>query len=80
MGRLAGGVAHDLNNLLSPILGYGEMLQEDIAPHDERRDAVDQILQAAIRARDVIRQLLTFSRKQTMVVKLAGLNQVIEGL
>ena len=79
VGRLAGGVAHDLNNLLSPILGYGEMLQEDISPHDERRDAVDQILQAAIRARDVIRQLLSFSRKQTMVVKLVGLNQVIEG-
>lgn len=79
VGRLAGGVAHDLNNLLSPILGYGEMLQEDIASHDHRRDAVDQILQAAIRARDVIRQLLSFSRKQTMVVKLAGLNQVVEG-
>jgi signal transduction histidine kinase/ActR/RegA family two-component response regulator len=79
VGRLAGGVAHDLNNLLSPILGYGEMLQEDIAPNDHRREAVDQILQAAIRARDVIRQLLSFSRKQTMVIKLAGLNQVVAG-
>jgi two-component system cell cycle sensor histidine kinase/response regulator CckA len=79
VGRLAGGVAHDLNNLLSPILGYGEMLQEDIAPHDERRNAVDQIVQTAIRAKDVIRQLLTFSRKQPIVGRVADLSKVIKG-
>ena len=46
IGRLAGGVAHDLNNLLSPILGYAEMLLEDCAPDDGRREAAEQILQA----------------------------------
>jgi PAS domain S-box-containing protein len=79
VGRLAGGVAHDLNNLLTPILGYGEMLQEDIAPNDVRRNSVDEIVKAANRTRDIIRQLLTFSRKQVIAVKLTDLNQVVKG-
>jgi two-component system cell cycle sensor histidine kinase/response regulator CckA len=79
VGRLAGGVAHDLNNLLSPILGFGEILQLDIAQHDGRRRAVDEIVQAAFRAKDVVRQMLAFSRKQTIVIKVANLNEVVKG-
>ncbi|MBI4774164.1 MAG: response regulator [Deltaproteobacteria bacterium] len=79
IGRLAGGVAHDLNNLLSPILGYSEMLLEDLGKHDVRRESVGEILRAGIRARDLVRQLLAFSRKQTLEFKSVNINQTIEG-
>jgi|GEM_PF-572603 len=79
IGRLAGGVAHDLNNLLTPIIGYSEMLQYDIAPGNPRLDKVDQILRAGMRARDLVRQLLAFSRKQTLDFKLVEINKAIAG-
>jgi signal transduction histidine kinase len=69
IGRLAGGVAHDLSNLLSPILGYGEMLLEDFGPGDSRKESVEQIVTAGFRARDLVRQLLAFGRKQALEVK-----------
>jgi PAS domain S-box-containing protein len=79
IGRLAGGVAHDLNNLLSPILGYAELLLQDAARNDPRRDSLDQIVKAGNRARDLVRQLLAFSRKQTLEFKSLDLNQLIRG-
>ena len=78
VGRLAGGVAHDLNNLLSPILGYGEMMLEDLGPNDEIRESVREILQAGTSARDLVRQLMAFSRKQTLEFKPMDINIVIE--
>jgi PAS domain S-box-containing protein len=78
IGRLAGGIAHDLNNLLSPILGYGEMMLEDLWPNDEKVDSVREILQAGTRARDLVRQLLAFSRKQTLEFKPVDINNIIE--
>ena len=78
IGRLAGGVAHDLNNLLSPILGYGEMLLEDAADTGIRREPVEEIVGAGRRARDLVRQLLAFSRKQTLEVKPLDLNRVLK--
>lgn len=79
IGRLAGGVAHDLNNLLSPILGYSEMLLKDSeSPPD--RDSLNEIIGAAYRARDLVRQLLAFSRKQTLEFKLINLNDLITNL
>jgi len=77
IGRLAGGVAHDLNNLLSPILGYGEMLLEDTPENDPRRESLKQILYAGKRARDLVRQLLAFSRKQTLEFKPIDLNELL---
>ena len=50
VGLLAGGVAHDLNNLLTPILGYGEMLLNDPGIDDVRRKSLDYIVQASVRA------------------------------
>ena len=79
IGRLAGGVAHDLNNLLTPILGYSEMLLDDLGPDDARRESVDEILRAGFRARDLVRQLLAFSRKQPLEFKILDLNEAIEG-
>lgn len=78
VGRLAGGVAHDLNNLLTPILGYGEMLKDDLEPGTENSESVDQILKAGLRARDLVRQLLAFSRKQTLEYAPVDLNRVVE--
>ena len=77
VGRLAGGVAHDLNNLLSPIIGYGELLQHDLEASDRRKQSVDEIVRAGLRARDIVRQLLAFSRKQTMEFKPIDLNDVL---
>jgi PAS domain S-box-containing protein len=79
IGRLAGGVAHDLNNLLSPIIGYGEMLLDDLNARDARRDAVKQIVHAGMRASDLVRQLLAFSRKQVLDFKAVDINGTIQG-
>ena len=79
IGRLAGGVAHDLNNLLVPILGYGEMLMEDFSPKDARRESVSQIVSAGFKARDLVRQLLAFGRKQSLEYKTLDLNKIIRG-
>ena len=78
VGRLAGGVAHDLNNLLSPIIGYGELLLEDISPGDARRGPVKEIQKAGLRARDLVRQLLAFGRKQTLRYRPVNLNTIIQ--
>ncbi len=77
IGRLAGGVAHDLNNLLSPILGYSELLIESRDQKDSDRQKLEQIYQAGLRARDLVRQLLAFSRKQALEYKPINLNQAI---
>ncbi|MBA3030281.1 MAG: response regulator [Desulfobacteraceae bacterium] len=78
VGRLAGGVAHDLNNMLSPIIGYGEMLVEDPVLGDDQKEFVKAILSAGFRARDMVRQLLAFGRKQTLEFKLINMNKTIE--
>ncbi len=77
VGRLAGGVAHDLNNLLSPILGYSEMLQAELESGSRHQEYVEFVLQAALRARDLVRQLLAFGRKQALVMETADLNRIV---
>ncbi len=65
IGTLAGGIAHDFNNILGAIFGYAEMILEDIPEQDPFHQNIVQILRAAYRARDLVRQILTFSRMQT---------------
>ncbi len=79
IGRLAGGVAHDLNNLLTPILGYSEILLHDTDLGDGRKESVDQILRAGFKARDLVRQLLAFSRKQILEYRPLDMNEVVAG-
>jgi len=79
VGRLSGGIAHDLNNLLTPVIGYGDLLLGEFSPDDERRESIQEILQAAFRARDLVRQLLAFSRRQAMEFKAIALNEMVQG-
>jgi len=78
IGRLAGGVAHDLNNMLTPILGYGTMLLNDLSTGDVRRHAVENIVHAGTRARDLVQQLLAFSRKQMLEFRSIDLNSELK--
>ncbi len=77
IGRLAGGVSHDLNNLLVPIIGYSEILLNDENLTRRQKDVLGEVLKAGIRSQDLIRQLLAFSRKQVLEVKQLDLNGVI---
>ena len=80
VGQLAGGVAHDFNNILFVILGHSDLLIEELGPdHPAQKDA-RAIHQAAERAAGVTRQLLVFSRKQTVQPVPLDLNEVVEGL
>ncbi len=80
IGRLAGGIAHDFNNLLTAVIGYSNLLMQDIAQDDAQHERVAQIAHAADRAAALTRQLLTFSRKQVLDVKVLNLNVVIQGM
>jgi PAS domain S-box-containing protein len=77
IGRLAGGVAHDFNNLLSVILGYSEMIGGDLKPDEPLRGDIEEIRIAAVRATDLTRQLLAFSRQQVLEARVLGLNQSV---
>ena len=77
VGRLAGGVAHDFNNVLTAIFGYTDLLLDQLRSDDPRRSDVEEIRRAAERAASLTRQLLAFSRKQIMQPHLLNLNEVI---
>jgi two-component system, cell cycle sensor histidine kinase and response regulator CckA len=77
VGRLAGGVAHDFNNVLTAIFGYSDLLMEQFTLDDTRRSDVQEIRRSAERAAALTRQLLAFSRKQVMQPRLLNLNDVI---
>jgi signal transduction histidine kinase len=63
IGTLAGGIAHDFNNILAAILGFTEMAVEDVAGRPEVEENLKKVLQSAMRARDLVKQILAFSRK-----------------
>ncbi|MDH3346579.1 MAG: cache domain-containing protein [Desulfobulbaceae bacterium] len=78
IGSLAGGVAHDFNNLLSIIIGYSEMLTMQFPKGDSVRNDADAILTAGEKAAALTRQLLAFSRKQLLEVKVVNFNEIVE--
>ncbi len=63
LGNLAGGIAHDLNNILTPIVGYTDMSRDMVPPGSELHDQLDQVILASRRAKELIGQLLSFSRQ-----------------
>ena len=80
VGRLASGVVHDFNNLLTIISGYAQMLWEGLPADSPLRGAASEILGAASRAASLTSRLLAFSRKQKPELRLLDLNEVVSGL
>ena len=80
VGRLAGGVAHDFNNVLSVILSYAEIIVGDLKEDEPLRADVEEIRTAAQRATELTKQLLAFSRQQVLEAKVLDLNQVVGGM
>jgi PAS domain S-box-containing protein len=80
VGQLAGGVAHDFNNMLGVIIGYAEIVLGKAVLDDSLRNYLEQILEAALRSTQITRQLLAFARKQTIAPKILDLNETVEGM
>ncbi len=80
VGRLAGGVAHDFNNMLGVILGYTEMALEGVPSGQPLHDSLLEIRNATERSANLTRQLLAFARKQAVVPRILDLNETVEGM
>ncbi|MBF0233469.1 MAG: PAS domain S-box protein [Desulfamplus sp.] len=80
VGRLAGGVAHDFNNMLGVILGHTEMLMYQISPDQPFYADLQKIQIAGERSANLVRQLLAFARKQTVALKVLDLNKIVESM
>ena len=78
IGTLAGGIAHDFNNILFPILGHTEILLQDIPEDSSTHDSLKKIYKGAIRARDLVKQILTFSRQNEVVLKIIKLQPIVK--
>jgi PAS domain S-box-containing protein len=80
VGRLAGGVAHDFNNMLQAILGNAALALQDLPPDSPVRECLEEIEKSAHRSADLTRQLLAFARKQTIQPKVLDLNDTVAGM
>lgn len=80
LGQLAGGVAHDFNNILSVIMGYGHMLKMGTGLDNRQQEKVDHIIDAAEKAVQLTGGLLAFSRRQVLTPKTVNLNDIIQNL
>jgi len=80
IGRLAGGVAHDFNNMLMIIQGHADVMLEELSEGDEMRADLLEISEAARRSAELTRQLLAFSRKQTLQPQVMDANRLMRGL
>jgi len=80
VGQLAGGVAHDFNNMLGVILGHAELAQKKLDSAHPVFVNLEEIRKAATRSAQITRQLLAFARKQTVALKILDLNETVEGM
>jgi PAS domain S-box-containing protein len=78
LGSLAGGVAHEFNNMLGAIIGYTELAKMELGDHHATSPKLDQVLKASQRAKEVIQQILTFSRRQELKRELLDLRRVVQ--
>ena len=77
IGTLAGGIAHDFNNILSAIIGYSELTLDDLEEESPLRNNLEQIMKSSWRARNLVAQLLAYSRKQVLELKAFNINDVV---
>ncbi len=80
VGQLAGGLAHDFNNMLTAILGYSSFVLETMGPQDARRADMEEVIKSGQRAAALTRQLLAFSRKQILQPTSVSLNALVNGI
>ena len=80
IGRLAGGVAHDFNNLMTAVLGYSELLSTSLDADDPRRADVAEIQRAAVRAGELTQQLLAFARRREVRPRLIDVAALLDGM
>lgn len=80
VGRLAGGVAHDFNNIICVIMGYTGMVLEKITRNDPLYDDLQEIMDAAKRSEELTRQLLAFARRQPIAPKVLDINDTVQGM
>ncbi|MCP3944497.1 MAG: transporter substrate-binding domain-containing protein [Desulfobacteraceae bacterium] len=78
IGTLAGGIAHDFNNILFPVMGHTEMLMQDIAEDSPFQDSLKKIYSGTLRAKDLIQQILTFSRQENREFILMKIQPIIK--
>ena len=78
IGTLAGGIAHDFNNVLTAIIGYTELLRYDLPEDSQTQSNLEAIFQAAIRAKDLVQQILTFSRQGEQEKKPLRISTIIK--
>ena len=77
IGTLAGGIAHDFNNILAAIIGFTEMVIDDVADKTDVQQKMEQVLKAGLRGRELVRQILTFSRKSKAEYSVVTLGPLI---
>ncbi len=80
IGRLAGGLAHDFNNMLNVIIGYADLALQTLPPQDALSADLEAIRRAGLRSAELVQQLLAFARKQTIAPQIMDLNAAIESL
>ncbi|MEW6209397.1 MAG: response regulator, partial [Acidobacteriota bacterium] len=80
IGRLAGGVAHDFNNLITAIIGYSQLALNRLSPETLPRDEIEEVIKAGKRAASLTGQLLAFSRKQIVQSRILDINEVVSDL
>lgn len=80
VGRLAGGVAHDFNNMLQTVLGFTDMALQDVPKESSLHECLQEIFKAAQRSNELTRQLLAFARRQTVAPKVLDLNETVTGI
>lgn len=80
VGRLAAGIAHDFNNMLTPIMGFSDLLLDGLTPLDRRYDMIKEIRNAAEQSRGMVRQLLSLSRQQVLELRALDLREVVAGM
>jgi PAS domain S-box-containing protein len=78
IGTLTGGIAHDFNNILAPIVGYTELVLEDLPKESPGRKDLESVLRAARRAKDLIKRILLFSRQDELQFKPVDIAEVVE--